>query len=142
MPSTIKTNGILEKVAREAVEGLERCREGLHFSDALASLWRLVHRSNKYVEEQAPWALAQDPAQADHLAGLLYDLVEALRVTASALVPFLVETPEKIYAQLGLEPAEVRRVPWDQAVRWGGIKPGTVVKRGSPLFPRIETPLV
>ncbi|HLN61635.1 MAG TPA: methionine--tRNA ligase, partial [Symbiobacteriaceae bacterium] len=98
------SDGVLRAAAAEAVAGLEEALDQYRLADGLASLWRLVGRANKYIEEQAPWALAKDPTQAGRLAAVLYDLAEALRVTAAALVPFLVTTPEQIYEQLGLEP--------------------------------------
>lgn len=138
VPAPGVSDGVLEAAANEAIAGLERSVEQLRLGDALTSLWRLIDRANKYIEEQAPWALAKDPDQADRLAGVLYGLAEALRIAAAALVPFLVETPERIYEQLGLAPDSVRTQPWAEAVRWGGLQPGTAIRRGAPLFPRIE----
>ncbi|HYG56830.1 MAG TPA: methionine--tRNA ligase, partial [Symbiobacteriaceae bacterium] len=123
------SDGVLAAMAREALGALESSLAGYRIADALAGLWRLVTRANKYVDEQAPWALAKDPAQGARLGAVLYDLAEALRVTAGALTPFLVETPEQIYGQLGLVPGAVRRAPWAESTRWGGLAPGTVVQR-------------
>lgn len=137
-PVAAADDGILRAAAAEAVAGLERSMDQLLISDALVSLWKVVARANKYIDEQAPWALAKDPAQAGRLASVLYSLAESLRIVAVALTPFLVETPEKIWAQLGLDPAQVRQVDWDQAKQWGGLPAGTAIRRGDPLFPRIE----
>jgi len=138
IPAPISSDGLLAATARKAVTALEDAIEQCRLADALAALWRLVSQANKYVDEQAPWALAKEPAQADRLTAVLYDLAESLRVTASALVPFLVETPERIYTQLGLSPDLARKTGWDQATRWGGLPPGTPINRGAPLFPRID----
>ncbi len=140
IPAPTASDGILQTAAQEALAVLEHHLDHLHAADALASLWTLVGRANKYVDEQAPWSLARDPAQADRLSSVLYDLAEALRLTAAALVPFLVETPEQIYLQLGLDPQRVRTVPWHANTEWGRLAPGTPVKRGAPLFPRIVDP--
>jgi methionyl-tRNA synthetase len=140
IPEPVESDGVLEATAREAIAGLESSLEQCHLPEALASLWKLVSRANKYVDERAPWALAKNPARAAELAGVLYDLAESLRLTAAALVPFLVETPERIYEQLGLDPSAVRATPWDEAVKWGGLRPGTAIHRGEPLFPRLSTP--
>jgi methionyl-tRNA synthetase len=110
----------------------------LELSTAVTSLWKLVGRANKYIDEQAPWALAKDPAKAGQLQNVLYSLAESLRILGVALTPFLVYTPEKIWDQLGLEPDQVRTLPWEEAVAWGGLKAGTPIRRGAPLFPRIE----
>jgi methionyl-tRNA synthetase len=133
----VVSDGALEAAAADVVAGLEDALKQYRLADGLAVLWRLVGRANKYIEEQAPWALAKDPTQAGRLAAVLYDLAEALRVTAAALVPFLVQTPEGIYAQLGLAPESVRTTRWEEGVRWGGLQAGTPIKRGTPLFPRI-----
>lgn len=137
VPGASASDGVLAAAAREAVAGLEEHLAAGRTSDALAALWRLVGRANKYIEEQAPWALARDSEQGARLAAVLYDLAEALRITAVALVPFLVETPERIYDQLGLDPASVRAAG---ACQWGSLRPGTPIRRGAPLFPRVELP--
>ncbi|HEY3367069.1 MAG TPA: methionine--tRNA ligase [Symbiobacteriaceae bacterium] len=137
VPAPAATDGVLAAAAGEAVAALERRLDALQVADALAALWGLIGRANKYIEEQAPWVLARDPVQADRLTGVLYSLAEALRVTAVALTPFLVETPERIYDQLGLAPASVRSGPWTEATRWGRLAPGTPVRRGAALFPRL-----
>lgn len=138
VPAPGYDDGVLRQAVADALAGLEAAL-AMHFTpDALAALWKAVNRANKYIDEQAPWALAKDPAQAQRLQGVLYSLAETLRILAVALTPFLVETPEKIWAQLGLEPAAVRTVPWDAAVAWGGLPAGMAIRRGAPLFPRIE----
>ncbi|BDG61988.1 methionine--tRNA ligase [Caldinitratiruptor microaerophilus] len=131
-------DGVLREAVAEALAGMRENMDRLLISDALASLWKVVGRANKYIDEQAPWNLARDPGKQDRLGAVLYSLAETLRVLAVALTPFLVETPEKIWDQLGLDPSGVRTEPWDEATRWGGLRPGTAVRRGDPLFPRIE----
>ncbi|MFZ5824141.1 MAG: methionine--tRNA ligase, partial [Bacillota bacterium] len=119
------------------IAALQTNLEGLRLADSLAALWRLVGRANKYIEEQAPWALAKEPGKAAQLSGVLYTLAETLRLTAAALTPYLVRTPEQIYAQLGLDPRSVRESAWEERCRWGVLQPGTPINRGAPLFPRI-----
>ena len=127
---------LAEQVIREYQEAMDR----LEISTALVALWKLVDRANKYIDEQAPWALARDEAKAGQLRSVLYSLAESLRILGVALTPFLIHTPERIWEQLGLDPAQVRTLPWEQAIAWGGLQPGTPIRRGNPLFPRIETP--
>ncbi|MDF2628809.1 MAG: metS1 [Symbiobacteriaceae bacterium] len=128
------SDGVLAAAAAEALCGAEAALTQLRTGEALAEIWRLVERANKYVEEQAPWALARAAGQEGRLGAVLYDLAEALRVTAALLVPFLVETPGRIYGQLGLVGAPER---WAEA-EWGGLQPGATIARGAPLFPRVE----
>lgn len=139
-PTAPEADGILAAVAKESISELEAAMEKLDLPNALVALWKLVGRANKYIEEQAPWALAKDPAQAGQLGNVLYSLAESLRIVAGALTPFLIQTPERIWEQLGLESVTVRTEPWESVTSWGGLKPGTAIRRGNPIFPRIEIP--
>jgi methionyl-tRNA synthetase len=99
---------------------------------ALQSIWSLVSRANKYVDETAPFKLAKDPAQAKRLDEVLYNLTEACRILAVLLWPFLPETATKIYAQLGLneKPNQLSETSW------GKLNPGQQIGEPAPLFPR------
>ena len=133
-------DGILRDLAGEVVAEYEAALDRLDLPNALAAIWRLVNRANKYIDETAPWNLAKAPAGdsgRNRLAAVLYNLVESLRLSAVLLVPFLVETPGRIWAQLGL-PGEVRSSDYGAAVGWGGTPAGTRIARGQPLFPRID----
>ena len=99
---------------------------------ALQSIWGLVNRANKYVDETAPFKLAKDPAQAQRLDEVLYNLTETCRVLAVLLWPFLPGTATKIYAQLGL-PGSPDKL---DAATWGGLQQGQVIGEPAPLFPR------
>src|ERR1035437_5945609 len=101
---------------------------------ALQSIWGLVNRANQYVDQTAPFKLAKDPAQAQRLDEVLYNLAEACRVLAVLLWPFLPETATKIYAQLGLTGSPDKL----DAATWGGLPPGQVIGEPAPLFPRKE----
>ena len=103
---------------------------------ALQSIWGLVNRANKYVDETAPFKLAKDPAQAQRLDEVLYNLVESCRVLAILLNPFLPGTSAKIYAQLGL-PGEPTKLA---DATWGGLAQGHVIGEPAPLFPRKDEP--
>ncbi|MHB9145238.1 MAG: methionine--tRNA ligase [Symbiobacteriia bacterium] len=133
-------DGILRGLAAEVVREYEAALEQLDIPAALGAIWRLVGRANKYIDETAPWNLAKAPAGdsgRNRLAAVLYNLTETLRLSAVLLVPFLVETPEKIWAQLGL-PGDVRALNYDRAVQWGGTPAGARINRGEPIFPRID----
>ena len=138
VPAPASSDGVLRGVAEQVVPELEAAMDRLEIQGGVVALWKLVDRANKYIEEQQPWALAKDPAKADRLSGVLYDLAESLRIIGVCLTPFLVFTPEKIWEQLGLDEANVRTQPWDQATAWGGLSGGTRIRRSIPLFPRIE----
>jgi methionyl-tRNA synthetase len=99
---------------------------------ALQSIWGLVNRANQYVDQTAPFKLAKDPAQAQRLDEVLYNLAETCRVLAVLLWPFLPETSTKIYAQLGLTGSPDKLA----AATWGGLQPGQAIGEPAPLFPR------
>jgi methionyl-tRNA synthetase len=99
---------------------------------ALQSIWGLVTRANQYVDQTAPFKLAKDPAQAQRLDEVLYNLAETCRVLAVLLRPFLPGTSLKIYAQLGLNESPDKL----DAASWGGLKSGHIIGEPSPLFPR------
>ncbi len=106
----------------------------LHIPDALAEIWKLVGACNKYIDVTAPWTLAKTEAGQERLKTVLYNLAESLRIVGVLLVPFLTSTPQKLFAQLGVESAQTEYT----AIAWGGSIPGATVHKGESLFPRID----
>ena len=106
----------------------------IDFNQALISIWELVKMSNKFIELKAPWKLSKEK-KLDELKNMMYDLYEALRVVCISLAPFLPNTSEEIARQLGLKDVKKKTL---KDLRWGITKKGIKVKKGSPLFPRIE----
>ena len=102
---------------------------------ALAEVFRLISRANKYIDETAPWVLAKDETNRARLAGVMYHLLEAIRVSAILLTPFMPESCSKIFAQIG---AEGETVTWEAAARFGALPVGASVTKGETLFPRID----
>jgi len=102
---------------------------------ALQSIWQLVTRANQYVDLTKPFSLAKDPAQAQRLEEVLYNLAETCRVLAVLLWPFLPGSASKIYAQLGLTGTP----DTFSAATWGGLNPGHTIGEPAPLFPRRDT---
>ncbi len=107
------------------------------FHKALMALWEVIDGANKYIDAQAPWTLAKDPAQKGRLQTVLYVLAETLRQTAVLLAPFMPQTARSMLEQLGCRP-EKEIVEWEVALDWGRLAPGIPVARGPALFPRIE----
>ncbi len=99
---------------------------------ALQKVWSIVDRANKYVDQNAPFKLAKDPAQAARLDEVLYNLAETCRILGVLLWPFLPETSAKIAAQLNLPPD----APLFATAQWGGLAPGHTLGEIQPLFPR------
>ncbi|HEV2388476.1 MAG TPA: methionine--tRNA ligase [Candidatus Acidoferrales bacterium] len=126
----------LELLAGETVTRFREAFGQLAFSRALEAVWVLVARVNQYLVETAPWVLAEDPAQRDRLASVLYAAAESLRVLAALLAPVLPEAAAKIWRQLGQEGSpENCRI---DLLAWGGLRPGTRVARAEAVFPRLD----
>jgi methionyl-tRNA synthetase len=123
--------------AIETVCETRRAMQNLEVSGALTTIFKLVSRANKYIDEASPWALAKQPEQQERLCTVLYTMAETLRLVAVLLVPFLVDTPAKIFSQLGIE-GTPDPVNYQDAIQWGRLKSGTRIKKGNPIFPRIE----
>ncbi|MEH7335676.1 methionine--tRNA ligase [Neobacillus drentensis] len=126
----------LLQVNRETVTKYEEAMEKMEFSVALTSIWQLVSRTNKYIDETQPWALAKDEAKKGELASVMVHLAESLRRTAILLKPFLTRTPDGIFKQLGIEEEALKA--WESLEGFGLIPSGTKVAKDAPLFPRLE----
>ena len=122
-------------LVNETVAGYNDAMDHMELNQAIKDVWNLIGRSNKYIDETAPWILAKDPAQAERLQAVMYNLAEALRIIAILIAPFVPVTAPKIYEQLGLGKPESFFMA--DAV-WGKLATGTKVQKGEPLFPRIE----
>jgi len=124
-------------LAEEIPGAVEELMDRLDLSNALSSIWRLVGRANKYVDETAPWGLAKDPDKKDRLATVMYNLAESLRFITVMISPFMPMLPARVWAQLGIEDRPELQT-WE-SLTWGKLPAGTIVKRGPALFPRIDT---
>ncbi|WP_336184094.1 methionine--tRNA ligase [Bacillus sp. 205(2023)] len=125
----------LSSVAEETVKSYEKAMENMEFSVALSTLWQLISRTNKYIDETAPWVLAKDPEKEKELQSVMYHLAESLRISAVLLQPFLTKTPVKMFEQLGITDDALKA--WDSITAFGQLK-DTKVEKGEPLFPRLE----
>ncbi|MGE8207430.1 methionine--tRNA ligase [Heyndrickxia sp. NPDC080065] len=127
----------LLKVNMETVKKYEEAMENMEFSVALASIWELVSRTNKYIDETQPWVLAKDESKRDNLAAVMVHLAESLRRIAVLLQPFLTKTPLNIFEQLNMKSEDLRN--WDGLKTFGSIPEGIkIVEKGEPIFPRLE----
>lgn len=122
-----------------ALQSPQRVRESIEqqdFPQAIAQIWRLVARTNKFLEETSPWQLAGNAVQAPRLNTVLYTVAETLRFVGVLLLPLLPESGEAILQQLGLGKAFELKT-WGSLSQWGLLPPRTRVVSTGPLFPRI-----
>ena len=114
---------------------VERLLDKLQFSTALAEIWKAVSRTNKYIDETLPWALAKEESKKGRLASVLHHLAESIRIISILIGPFMPETPAKIRRVLQI-PACM--TSWEDAKVFS-LQPWVVgVTAGEPLFPRID----
>ena len=126
----------LKKVATGAHLLLDKKMDNLDFSGALEEIWKVIRRTNKYIDETMPWALAKDEAKASTLDSVLYNLIDNIRLISILIQPFMIHTSRGIWTQIGLVEGEATK--WD-AVKEANLYPvGTKVEKGESLFPRID----
>lgn len=120
-------------IGKNAAGLVEEHMEKLSFSNALEEVWKLIRRTNKYIDETAPWILAKE-GKKDLLDTVLLNLSESLRITSILIQPFMEKTSSEIRSQLGLKD----EVSWEDAKVWNKISEGTRVAKGEAIFPRLE----
>ncbi len=131
-----EVDGELTALASGLRERYEEQMEKFQFQNALEEIFKVIQRSNKYIDENAPWALAKDmEANGARLATVLYNLLEAVRVCTVLLTPFMPESCGKIFGQIG---AEESARTWESAAQWGVLPAQAAVSKGENLFPRID----
>ncbi|WBW50186.1 methionine--tRNA ligase [Peptoniphilus equinus] len=124
----------LIELATTTYRDVDAAMEHFQFSVALESIWNLIRRSNKYVDETTPWILAKDDSNRARLDTVLYNLAESLRIVSVLISPFLVNTSKSIRKALNLKTAPT----WDEAQRWGLLLAGEKTKKPDVLFPRLD----
>ena len=116
---------------------VEELLEKMEMAGSLAKIWELVNKSNKYIEDMAPWSLAKSPETKARLGTVMYNLAEVIRIVAVLCSPYMPTLPNKIYQQLGISDNKAIH-GWDSAKKWGNIPYGVEINRGEPIFPRIQ----
>ena len=125
----------LVRTVEDAIVEYNKNFKELRTADALESVWKIIRRANKYIDETQPWVLAKDENEKEVLSSVMAHLAGALRVTAVLLQPVLTQAPKKIFDQLGLDYS-------DKGVAIAGLTfsklptGGHVAKKGEPIFPR------
>ncbi|HGH1676827.1 TPA: methionine--tRNA ligase [Clostridium perfringens] len=112
---------------------VEASIDALKIPEALESIWTLISRANKYIDETTPWILAKDEEKKERLGTVLYNLLETLRFVSVMISPFLTETSTKINAQLN-----TKVTTWESLKEFNGTVAGDKVVKGDVIFPRID----
>lgn len=114
---------------------VDECMDNTTLNIALAEIFKVISRANKYIDETAPWVLAKDDANKPRLAAVLYNLLEAIRISTSLLSAFMPTTMPKVWEQIG---ASADDVSYENAAKFGVLPADVTVHRGEVLFPRID----
>ena len=125
-------NELIELVL-ETPKKVEAHIDNLRIPEALAEIWTLIRRANKYIDETTPWILAKDESKKERLGTVLYNLAESLRFASVLISSFLPATSEKINEQLN-----VNLTAWDTLSAFDGTEATAKVKKGEAIFPRID----
>jgi len=105
------------------------------FQQALQEIFKVIARANKYIDETAPWALAKEESKTARLGGVLYNLLETVRICVTLLKPFIPDSCEKFAAMLG---GCSEQFTWENASVWGILQTGARISKGENVFPRID----
>ncbi len=123
----------LRATTRSAIKASREQMENYHIADALASIFEMLRRANKYIDETTPWILAKNEADKERLGTVLYHLLETVRIGAVLLSPFMPETAEKIFAQLATDKKDYSTVS-----DFGALESGLKLGEAFTLFARID----
>ncbi|MHC5373460.1 methionine--tRNA ligase [Enterococcus sp. LJL120] len=125
----------LSTTAAKVIGNYHSAMEKMEFNTALAEIWSLISRANKYIDETEPWILAKDEEKRAELDSVMVHLAESLRIVAILLQPIMTEAPKQIFEQLGLDESNMNL----QGLHFGEFPADTkVVSKGTPIFPRLE----
>ena len=126
----------IEEYANKQVDEFERLFNNYEIANSIQEIWNLVARTNKYIDETAPWVLAKEE-QKEKLASCIYHLVENLRKIAILIRPFMELTSDNILRQLGIEDERLRT--WESLKDYQEINNVKVIEKGEPIFMRLNT---
>ncbi len=138
IPAERESDPIDDQLIAMALELRKKCDDAIsayQFSNALTEIWKLIARTNKYIDETTPWALGKDETKRARLAAVIYNLCESLRIVSVLITPFIPETAPKIQAQLGLK---ADALTYDSASKWGILPDDAIITKGETLYPRID----
>lgn len=125
----------LSTTAANVIGKFHEAMDNMEFNVALAEVWNLISRANKYIDETTPWVLAKDESRKAELDSVMVHLAETLRIVAILLQPVMTNVPNQIFEQLGISNASKDLIN----LRFGEFPVDTkVVEKGMPIFPRLD----
>lgn len=125
----------LIKEATELTAKVDDFMDKTQLNNALAEIFKLVSRANKYIDETAPWVLGKDETKKARLASVLYNLLETIRIISTLLASFMPTTMPKVWQQIGAKESDVT---YENSKKFGVLPQDVTVERGEIIFPRID----
>lgn len=127
----------LEQTVYENIRIYEESMEETEFSKSLRAVWTIVSRTNKYIDETAPWVLAKDEAKQQELGNVMVHLAENIRIVAVLLKPYLTHGPKEIFRQMNVTDADLHT--FDSIMTYGSIRTaGRMINKPEPIYPRLD----
>lgn len=133
---TFEFDASLKEIVTAAPEKVSAAMDHLNYSGALEEIWKVISRTNKYIDETQPWVLAKSEDDKAKLDTVLYNLTEAIRVISVLIRPFMEKTSNTIWAQFSIQEGELSL--WENLSKWGIMKAGAKVSKGDVMFPRLD----
>lgn len=121
--------------AEELRAKVDEFMDKTQINNALAEIFKVVSRSNKYIDETAPWVLGKDESKKARLATVLYNLLETIRIVSTLLSNFMPTTMPKVWEQIGAAESDIT---YENAGKFGVLPADVTVHRGEIIFPRID----
>ena len=135
-PASAEDNPLAE-IAADLYKEYDEAMANVDFSAAAAAVQKLASRVNLYVEDSAPWNLAKSEETADELAAVIYNALEAIRIIALFMAPFMPTTSNEVFNRMNLgDITDITDI--EAASAWGQLAPGLSVETGTPLYPRLD----
>ena len=126
----------LKEGALKILPQIRKNLENLAFNQVLETIWQYIRSVNKYIDSMAPWKLKKE-GKTERLHTVLYNFLESLRFIALFVAPVIPASAESLWRQLGLR-EDIWQAGFPAIKNWGGLKPGGVIKKEAPLFPRVD----
>lgn len=121
--------------AEGLVAKVDKFMDNTQINNALAEIFKVVSRANKYIDETAPWVLGKDESKKARLATVLYNLLETIRIVSTLLSNFMPTTMPKVWEQIGAAESDIT---YENAGKFGVLPADVTVHRGEIIFPRID----
>ena len=133
---TEEIDGELISLCKNLLASVTTAIDEINVPKALGEIFKVISRANKYIDETTPWILAKDETKKARLGTVLYNLSEAIRISAVMLLPFIPEAPKSILACFNIDASSISS--FDKVCEFGMLKAGVSVLKASPIFPRID----